>query len=62
MKRVSLKKINRMEVGEQYQVKIANRFAALGKNASRHISRGWEKIKMLKSGINRGLMKNVQSV
>jgi hypothetical protein len=31
MKRFSLKKINRVEVREQYQVKISNKFAALGK-------------------------------
>jgi len=28
MKRFSLKKINRVEVGEQCQVKISNKFAA----------------------------------
>jgi hypothetical protein len=63
MKRFSLKKINRVEVREQYQVKISNRFAALRKMiADRHINRAWEKIKMLKSVINHFLMKNVQSV
>jgi hypothetical protein len=31
MKRFNLKKKNKVEVGTQYQVKISNRYAAMGK-------------------------------
>jgi hypothetical protein len=45
-KRFNLKKISELEVRKQYQLKIANRFAALENlNISEDINRAWENIK-----------------
>jgi hypothetical protein len=44
--RQSFKKLNSMEVKEQYQIKISNRFAALGNlDDNVDISRTWESIR-----------------
>jgi len=46
MKRVNLKKLNDVEVKEQYQVKISNRFAALENlDDDVDINRAWESIR-----------------
>jgi uncharacterized glyoxalase superfamily protein PhnB len=44
--RFNLKKLSELEVRKQYQLKIANRFAALENlNVSEDINRAWENIK-----------------
>jgi hypothetical protein len=46
MKRVNLKKLNDVEVKEQYQVKISNSFAALENlDDDVDITRAWESIR-----------------
>jgi len=45
LERLNLGKLNEMKVRKQYQIKISNRFAALGKlNDSENINRAWENI------------------
>jgi glycine betaine/choline ABC-type transport system substrate-binding protein len=44
--RFNLKKLSELEVRNQYQIKISNRFAALENlNVSQDINRAWENIK-----------------
>jgi hypothetical protein len=44
--RFSLRKLNKLEDRKQYQIKITNRFAALGNlNENEDINRAWENIK-----------------
>jgi hypothetical protein len=74
--RFNLKKLSELEVRNQYQIKLSNRFAALENlNVSEDINRAWENIKvsikisaketlglyMKGSSINHGLTKNVQN-
>jgi len=68
-----LRKLNKSEVREQYQIEITNRFAALEKlNDDEDVNRTWENIKeniqtSAKESLglyewnkmNRGLMRNV---
>jgi hypothetical protein len=45
IKRFNLSKLNELEVRKQYQIKILNRFAALGNlSDSDDINRAWENI------------------
>jgi hypothetical protein len=45
MERFNLRKLNKLEVMKQYQIKISNRFAALENlNDSDDINRAWENI------------------
>ena len=46
VERLNLRKLNKLEVRKQYQIKISNRFAALENiSDSEDIHRTWEKIK-----------------
>ena len=46
MERFNLKKLSELEVRKQYQIKISDRFAALGNlNDSKAVNRAWENIK-----------------
>ena len=45
VKRFNLSKVNELEVRKEYQIKISNRFAALGNlSDSDDINRAWENI------------------
>jgi len=44
--RFNLRKLNELEFRKQYQIEIANRFAALGNlNDGEYINRTWENMK-----------------
>ena len=44
--RFNLRKLNKLDVREQYQIEISNRFAALGNlSYNEDINRAWENIK-----------------
>jgi hypothetical protein len=46
VERFNLKKLSELEVRKEYQLKISNRFTALGNlNVSEDINRAWENIK-----------------
>jgi hypothetical protein len=46
VERFNLKKLSELNVRKQYQIKISNRFAALGNlNDSEAVNRTWENIK-----------------
>ena len=46
VERLNLRKLNKLEVKKQYQIKISNRFAALENiSDSEDIHRAWENIK-----------------
>ena len=46
MERFNLRKLSKLEVRKQYQIKISNRFAALKNlNNGEDINRAWENIK-----------------
>jgi hypothetical protein len=56
MKRFNLKKLNDVEVREQYQVKTSNKYAALENlNDDVEINRVWESNAILKASATGGL-------
>jgi hypothetical protein len=43
--RFNLRKLNELEIREQYQIEISNRFAALDNlNDIEHVNRAWERL------------------